>query len=119
MQSLTPEEWAAEVRSRDATKSTLLDVRNFYESRLGPFRRAVACAPIRRFSQFKEWLARDGVLEREIKDKDLYIFCTGGVRCEKVATYLTTRLPEGSRPRTVRKLAGGIVALRQVGNKRS
>ena len=117
MQSLTPEEWAAEVRSRDATKSTLLDVRNFYESRLGHFAGS-RLAPIRRFSQFKEWLARDGVLE-EIKDKDLYIFCTGGVRCEKVATYLTTRLPEGSRPRTVRKLAGGIVALRQVGNKRT
>jgi xeroderma pigmentosum group C-complementing protein len=114
VQSLTPEEWAAEVRSRDTTKSSLLDVRNFYESRLGHFFGST-CAPIRRFSQFKEWLARDGVLEREIKDKDLYIFCTGGVRCEKVATYLTTRLPEGSRPRTVRKLAGGIVAYAKSG----
>jgi xeroderma pigmentosum group C-complementing protein len=114
VKSLTPREWASEIRSRDAATSSVLDVRNFYESRLGHFDGSV-CAPIRRFSQLKEWLARDGVLEREIKGKDVYIFCTGGVRCEKVATYLTSQIPEGSRPTSVRKLEGGIVAYAKSG----
>lgn len=49
------------------------------------------------------------MFEREIKDKDLYIFCIGGVWCEKVVMYLMMRLFEGSRSRIVRKLVGGIV----------
>ena len=110
--ALTPEAWHAalkRVRTRSDGTSTILDVRNFYESRIGTFEGSTL-APIRRFSQLKEYLHLDGVLEQHVSGKEMFIFCTGGVRCEKVAAYLTRELPEEKRPKAVHKLDGGIVA---------
>lgn len=108
--SLTPERWHEALESRKEDESYVLDVRNFYESRVGSFAGA-DLAPIRRFSQLKEWFAaREDVLKHKMANKDLYIYCTGGVRCEKVATYVATKLPEELRPRAIHKLEGGIVS---------
>jgi len=109
VQSVSPRAWHEALTTRREEEMSVIDARNFYESRVGAFRGSVL-APIRRFSQLKEWLARDGVVDAHVAGKDVYIYCTGGVRCEKVATYLATRLDEKSRPKSVRKLRGGIVA---------
>lgn len=107
--SLSPRAWDEALRTRDETETTVLDVRNFYESRIGHFRGSTL-APIRRFSQLKDWIeTKEDVIER-IEGRDVFIFCTGGVRCEKVGSYLMEQLPPERRPRSVKKLKGGIVA---------
>ena len=83
----------------------LLDVRNWYESRLGFFEGAVR-APIRRFSQLREWLDLDPF---RFKGKRVLAYCTGGVRCEKACAYLAS-LDATRRPRSVAQLSGGVAA---------
>lgn len=61
----------------------LLDTRNDYEIDLGTFKNAIK-PPIQSFKQFKEFSKS---LEH-IKNKKVVTFCTGGIRCEKAATYL-------------------------------
>ena len=83
----------------------LLDVRNWYESRVGYFENAVR-APIRRFSQLREWLDKDPF---RFKGKRVLAYCTGGVRCEKACAYLNS-LDATRRPRSVAQLSGGVAA---------
>lgn len=61
----------------------LLDTRNDYEIELGTFKNALE-PPIKTFKQFKDYVSG---LEN-LKDKKVVTFCTGGIRCEKAATYL-------------------------------
>ena len=83
-------------------------------------------APIRRFSQLPEYVRRN---KSVFHGKDVLMYCTGGIRCEKAAKYLASfgEVGEGDRdggnqniknseaavtgrPRSVRQLRGGIVA---------
>lgn len=91
--------------SSECSSTVLLDVRNWYESRLGYFAGAVR-APIRRFSQLKEWLELDPF---RFKDKRVLAYCTGGVRCEKACAFLAS-LDEDRRPSSVAQLRGGVAA---------
>ena len=91
--------------SSERSSTVLLDVRNWYESRLGYFAGAVR-APIRRFSQLKEWLEMDPF---RFKDKRVLAYCTGGVRCEKACAFLAS-LDEDRRPSSVAQLRGGVAA---------
>jgi xeroderma pigmentosum group C-complementing protein len=98
----------------------VLDVRNWYESRVGYFRGAVR-APIRRFSQFPEWVesrvgrgAADADADStrpavSFAGKRVLMYCTGGIRCEKASSYLAAA-DEGARPRSIAQLRGGIAA---------
>ena len=91
----------------------------------GHFEGAVL-APIRRFSQLPEYVQRN---KSVFHGKDVLMYCTGGIRCEKAAKYLASfgEVEEGDRdggnqftknseaavtgrPRSVRQLRGGIVA---------
>ena len=91
----------------------------------GHFEGAVL-APIRRFSQLPEYVRRN---KSVFHGKDVLMYCTGGIRCEKAAKYLASfgEVEEGDRdggnqntknseaavtgrPRSVRQLRGGIVA---------
>ena len=85
----------------------LLDVRNWYESRVGHFAGAVR-APIRRFSQLREWLDLEPQKKR-FAGKRVLAYCTGGVRCEKACAFLASLGPD-RRPRSVALLEGGVAA---------
>lgn len=61
-------------------KRILIDTRNHYETAVGTFRGAVD-PKIRCFSQFPGWVASN---MKRLKDADVFMFCTGGIRCEKV-----------------------------------
>lgn len=104
------------------SNTVIVDVRNWYESRVGHFEGAVL-APLRRFSQFPEFVAQH---RETFAEKDVVMYCTGGIRCEKAAQFLAG-LPVsgagagagaasgvgdggGGRPASVRQLRGGIVA---------
>lgn len=59
----------------------LLDTRNRYEVDLGTFENA-SHLDIRHFSHYETQAKK---IPDEIKDKQIVMFCTGGIRCEKAA----------------------------------
>lgn len=61
----------------------LVDTRNDYEFEYGTFKGAKTL-PIRRFTEFPEVFSKEFADQR---DKKFVFFCTGGVRCEKVAPW--------------------------------
>lgn len=81
----------------------VLDVRNGYESDIGSFAGSV-CPDIRQFSDFPAWARENSGV---FSGKDVYMFCTGGVRCEKASAFLIEEL--GVERARVRQLAGGVV----------
>lgn len=93
---LSPDEWDALMAEDD---TVLIDVRNWYETKLGSFTGAVD-PKTWQFSQFPEWLKKSGIAA----DAKIGIFCTGGIRCEKAAVIMHE---EGYR--NVHQLDGGIL----------
>ena len=62
----------------------LIDTRNHYETAVGTFKGAVD-PKIRCFAQFPGWISAN---KERLKDADVYMFCTGGIRCEKASSHL-------------------------------
>jgi UPF0176 protein len=77
----------------------LVDARNNYESRIGKFKDAVA-PNITVFSELPEILSK----MPELKNKKIVTYCTGGIRCEKSATWM---VQNGFKD--VKQLHGGII----------
>lgn len=94
---LTPTEWH-EALSNDPDV-VLVDTRNDYETDIGVFEGALD-PRIRKFSDFGEYVEKTGLP----KDKKLFLYCTGGIRCEKA-------VPEVKRLGydNVYQLKGGIL----------
>ncbi len=78
----------------------VLDTRNTYETELGIFRGAVD-PQIETFKQFCTYV--DTQLDPE-KHKNVAMFCTGGIRCEKASAFMLSRGFEN-----VYHLKGGIL----------
>ncbi len=78
-----------------------LDMRNHYESEIGHFQKAVTPD----VDTFKESLP---IIEKDLsqykENKNLLMYCTGGIRCEKASAYFKHR---GFR--NVYQLEGGII----------
>lgn len=84
-----------------------LDTRNDYEMRVGTFEGAIDPG-IRTFRDFPEALTK---LPEELKEKEVVIFCTGGIRCEKAGVVM-----ENAGFKNVKSLKGGILGyFEQVG----
>ena len=78
----------------------LLDTRNTYETRLGSFQNSIELG-IRTFRAFPEAVAN---MDESLKDKQIVMFCTGGVRCEKASVIM-----RDAGFTNVRQLEGGIL----------
>jgi UPF0176 protein len=78
----------------------IFDTRNLYESRIGKFYGAIA-PDIKTSREFKDYFEDNKNL---FKDKDVVMYCTGGVRCERISILLD-RLKVAKK---VRHLKGGI-----------
>ncbi len=72
---LTPSEWQAKL---DSNEAILIDTRNWYETDIGKFKNALDFR-IKEFSEFPSALKNANLP----KDKEVLIYCTGGIRCEK------------------------------------
>jgi len=98
---VAPEDWNALI-ARDDT--LVIDTRNAYEVAIGTFDGAVD-PKTDSFREFPEWV--DGYLaalpENE-KPKNIAMFCTGGIRCEKSTAYLV-----GQGYENIFHLQGGIL----------
>jgi UPF0176 protein len=73
---LTPREWH-EMIANDPDV-VLVDTRNDYETEVGVFEGAID-PKIKKFSDFQRFVEDQGLP----KDKKLFLYCTGGIRCEK------------------------------------
>lgn len=80
---LEPEQ-AHELISQKCTNLVLLDTRNNYESRVGTFENAII-PNTQTFREFPDYIDKNIDL---FKDKEVIMFCTGGVRCERASAYL-------------------------------
>jgi len=93
---IEPKDWNKLILSDDVT---VVDVRKSFESEIGTFEKAInpKINDFRRFPEYFEKLSGD-------KDRKIAMFCTGGIRCEKAASYLFKR---GFK--NVYQLKGGIL----------
>jgi UPF0176 protein len=94
---LTPQQWHEMISSDPDV--VLVDTRNDYETEVGVFTGAID-PKIKKFSDFQGYLEQNPLP----KDKKLFLYCTGGIRCEKA-------VPEVKRLgyEKVYQLEGGIL----------
>jgi len=80
--------------------SIIVDMRNYYESEIGKFDNAI----IPNVETSKELLPEVKRILKGKEKKNILLYCTGGIRCEKASSYLIK-----SGFENVRQLKGGII----------
>ncbi len=93
-----PDEFRKALRSDDEG-IVILDARSNYEHKVGKFKGALTL-DIDNFRELPE--ALEGL--EHLKDKKIYTYCTGGIKCEKVTRYMMEKGFEN-----VFQLHGGII----------
>ena len=85
----------------DNPNTLLIDMRNHYESEIGHFKGAV----LPDVDSFRESLPIiEKKFEKDKKSKNILMYCTGGIRCEKASAFLKHKGYEN-----VYQLEGGII----------
>ena len=84
----------------DNPDAIIVDMRNYYESEVGHFNNAI----LPDVERSQELLPEIRKLLQNNKDKEVLLYCTGGIRCEKASSYL---LHHGFED--VKQLKGGII----------
>lgn len=85
---------------KGADDYVVLDMRNNYEFQLGHFKNAIPAGTVN-FRDVKEYV--DDWKEK-FKDKQIIMYCTGGIRCEKLAVMFENEGLSG-----VKQLDGGVI----------
>lgn len=80
--------------------TVIVDMRNHYESEVGRFENAIVPDAV----TFREELPMVAEMLEQNKDKNILMYCTGGIRCEKASAYMKYR---GFN--NVFQLEGGII----------
>jgi UPF0176 protein len=81
-------------------ETIVVDMRNHYEYEVGHFERAIEVPS----DTFREQLPMAAEMLKDAKDKNIIMYCTGGIRCEKASAYM---LHQGFK--NVYHLEGGII----------
>jgi UPF0176 protein len=68
----------------DNENTIIVDMRNHYESEVGHFKNAI-CPNV---DTFREELQLVEDIMKDNKDKNLLMYCTGGIRCEKASAWM-------------------------------
>ncbi|OUR93857.1 hypothetical protein A9Q87_03870 [Flavobacteriales bacterium 34_180_T64] len=90
--------------------TVLVDMRNHYESEIGHFKNAIT-PDVDTFRESLDLIEED--LKTHKEDKNLVMYCTGGIRCEKASAYYKHK---GFK--NVYQLEGGIINyVRQINEK--
>lgn len=84
----------------DDPDTIVVDMRNHYEYEVGHFEKAIEVPS----DTFKEQLPLAADMLKGSKDKNIIMYCTGGIRCEKASAYM---LHQGFN--NVFHLEGGII----------
>ena len=88
----------------DQPNAIVVDMRNHYESEIGPFKNAF-CPDV---DTFREEMQLVVDKFKDQKDKAVLLYCTGGIRCEKASSFLIHNGFEN-----VSQLHGGIIEYAQ------
>ena len=83
----------------DKKDFVIVDTRNWYESKIGKFKNAIAP----QMKNFREWKNTVDEELAQYKEKTVVTYCTGGIRCEKASAYM---IKKGFKD--VYQLDGGI-----------
>ena len=81
-------------------KTMVIDMRNHYEYEVGRFKNAIEIPS----DTFREQLPMAAEMFKEDKDRNIIMYCTGGIRCEKASAWM---LHNGFK--NVFHLEGGII----------
>lgn len=93
----------------DDPDTIVVDMRNYYESEVGHFDKAL----LPPMETFREGLPMVADMLDEAREKHIVMYCTGGIRCEKASAYMKYR-----GYKNVYQLDGGIIEYaRQVDQK--
>ena len=95
---IKPEEWNDFISDKE---TILIDVRNNFEVEMGTFKNSIN-PNTKSFTEFKNYLKND---LKGAKNKKIAMFCTGGIRCEKISSYM---IKKGFKD--VNQLHGGILS---------
>ena len=105
---IKPDDWNNLISDKE---TILIDVRNSFEVEMGTFKGSIN-PNTKSFTEFKNYLINN--LD-EAKNKKIAMFCTGGIRCEKISSYM---IKKGFKD--VNQLHGGILGyLEKISNKHS
>ena len=97
---IEPENWNNLISDKN---TILIDTRNDYEYSIGTFKNAINPNTVK-FREFPEWVKNQNFTEDDKKNKNIAMFCTGGIRCEKASSMM---LKDGFK--NVSHLKGGIL----------
>ncbi|KAG2178475.1 hypothetical protein INT44_001627 [Umbelopsis vinacea] len=102
---LHPKDWHAKLEKARASGKNpiLIDMRNHYESQIGYFEGAIK-PDVETFKGSMK--AMNEIVKDLPKDQEVYMYCTGGIRCSKAGAIL--RSAGGFE--TVHMVAGGVTA---------
>jgi UPF0176 protein len=74
-------------RLTEDPQTIVVDMRNHYEYEVGHFDKAIEVPS----DTFREQLPMSAEMLQDHKDKNIIMYCTGGIRCEKASAYLLHR----------------------------
>ena len=97
---LTYDQWNSLLNDED---TILIDTRNDYEYSIGTFKNSIN-PKTSNFKEFPKWVKKQKFTQEVKKTKNIAMFCTGGIRCEKASSYMKN---EGFK--NVYHLKGGIL----------
>jgi UPF0176 protein len=89
-------------------ETVVVDMRNHYEYEVGHFESAIEVPS----DTFREQLPMAVQMLHDKRDKNIIMYCTGGIRCEKASAYM---LHAGFK--NVYHLEGGIIQLCKAGKR--
>jgi UPF0176 protein len=95
---IKPEDWNNLILNQE---TILIDVRNNFEVEMGTFKNSIN-PNTKSFTEFKSYIKNN---LNKAKDKKIAMFCTGGIRCEKISSYM---IKKGFKD--VNQLHGGILS---------
>lgn len=78
---LSPHQWNAKMKGANAI---VVDTRNKYESQVGHFKNAI----LLQVDAFRDAVAELDAIVRANREKEVMMYCTGGIRCEKLGAYV-------------------------------
>ena len=94
------DQWDSLLNDED---TVLIDTRNDYEYSIGTFKNSIN-PKTSNFKEFPKWVKKQKFTQEVKKSKNIAMFCTGGIRCEKASSYMKN---EGFK--NVYHLKGGIL----------
>jgi predicted sulfurtransferase/23S rRNA-/tRNA-specific pseudouridylate synthase len=91
--------------NNDINDTILIDCRNTKEHAIGNFGATAINPNTTTFNQFPKWVHDN---QHKLKGKNVLMYCTGGIRCEKASAYIRNTLKGENGVKDVHHLQGGI-----------